>query len=94
MPDPLGQIPAVIVEAPKPAPSEIYETFEPVQWEQNREEVWHAMVVHRWAVLKLRQLAREQYAIDWATMPGTQLWKWARRVGLRIFRFLPWFWFW
>ena len=69
-----ANIPSVIVEAPTPAPAEQgIETFIPIQWEDQRVEVRRAMVEHRYASLKIRQLSREQYAIDWASMPGT-LW--------------------
>ena len=86
----------IVVENTAGPVEEAFQSYFPIQWEQERHRVWHAMVVHRWAALKVRQLSRRQYAINWATMPGTQLWRWSRLVGSRVFgllRFLyprPW----
>lgn len=71
----------VVVESSAESLERAYQTYQPIQWEQRRREVWGAMVAHRWAALKLRALSRQQAARDWSATVEKQVWEWSRRVG-------------
>lgn len=73
-------IPEVITKAPAPVYVE-WQDYAPIQWEQERHKVWRAMVVHRWAALKIRQLSRDQYAKDWGSTVEKRVWEWSRAMG-------------
>lgn len=81
---------SIVCETPEQLEQQ-YTIFIPIQWEQNREEVRRAIVAYRWASLRLRQLAREQAAIDWSDTPEKRIWDWSKTWGRRVFGFLALF---
>lgn len=80
--------PATIIVASPEEFEQAYTLVVPLEWEQQYKEVRYAIVCHRWACLKLRQLTREQGAIDWGATTEKKIWEWSRRIGTAVFRLM------
>lgn len=87
----------IIIESPAEF-EQAYTLAVPIKWEQQRNQVRFAILCHRLACLKVRQLTREQAAIDWSKMLGVQIMQWVRGherlIAEALFWIAVWFLLW